>query len=259
MMVGDNENDNQLHVRFATKEQAAWALNPLNEKRIPTFSFSMTVKDKDGKAMQVPAERNPYGFYNNVPYDDRGWPTFETGCASAVEAHLYKNKNQGTPYNGDFDAAEEYQPKLTDISKGPDGTGKKEVVRITKAVEKVLDEVYAKLDVATFTGKGDKEIVKNLLKDYHNQMIDMVTRIRHEKEAKENRTTVDAVARRPVNPKIIAPDMAGKIISEDWKQSMRAKRKQERTQHGLARSMSSASLSSAKVAPLDGDSTIADA
>ena len=85
----------------------------------------MTVKDKDGKAIQVPAERNPYGFYNNVPYDDRGWPTFETGCASAVEAHLYKNKNQGTPYNGDFDAAEEYQPKLTDISKGPDGTGKR--------------------------------------------------------------------------------------------------------------------------------------
>jgi hypothetical protein len=226
---GDPTNDNMLHVRFSTKEHAAWALDPRNPNRLPSFG-----------------EKSAFGFYNDVKYLNRGWPTFETGCASTVEAHMYRNQQQPRrAYNPDFEAAENFQPKLTNIS-----NLQRQYVRIQKPVKEVLDKAYADLQTAKFTGKGDQEAVIQMLKDYEEQIFSFVKKERDEIAARELQATPEAIEKIYVGAKSMAPDMASKSIAKRWKHSEWAKQKQEKSQHGLARSMSSLKKSSTKVLPV---------
>ena len=189
---------NRLQVRFATEEQARWAIDPTNPSRVPALWTD--------------------SFYNSRPYDNRGWPTFETGCARTVEAHMYRNKNQPRrSYNADFDAAENMQRKLTNIS-----DGLREIVSVTQDVGVVLNDTFEKLasDSVKFTGKGDNALTTSLLKKFNQDMEYVVVKEYWKNAAKELDTDEARLSKMELSMDMIQPDLAPATIygrRKPWK------------------------------------------
>jgi hypothetical protein len=94
------------------------------------------------------------------PYDMRGWPCFEQGASFTVAAHLAAAERQGSLPKR-FKLAQESRPKVIEIS-----GGKMVVPEINGSPKTLLERAQKAVDEADFTGKGDREVVKELLADF---------------------------------------------------------------------------------------------
>merc|ERR1712096_173808 len=83
--------------------------------------------------------------YNRTPYGDRGWCVMEEGAAQLAAFY------QGTS---------ESQPKLIDIS-----FDEPEPYAVSE--KPTVADIEARIDRATFTGKGDKEVVMKQIKEFN--------------------------------------------------------------------------------------------
>ena len=104
-----------------------------------------------------------FAVYNDRAYDGedgRGWTTFEQGTSLCIAAHLHSAGRRGL-LSKRFKDAEGSRQKVIDISDG--------VVRFPDLdfePEKILEDTQLAMDSVTFTGRGDKERVVELLSNF---------------------------------------------------------------------------------------------
>ena len=67
-------------------------------------------------------------------------------------------------------------------------------------MHEVLDNVYGKLETAKFTGKGDKDNVIKMLKDYEKQIFSFLKKERAAIAAELLQTTESAVDKKSLPP-----------------------------------------------------------
>jgi hypothetical protein len=104
--------------------------------------------------------------YNAVPYEGRGWPTFEAGAALTVTAHL---NSLDTKYLLDAGglARAKRTPKMLDVDASPSVA-----VQETRGPNEVLEEAITKVSSAArtkFVGSGDRSKVQGMLQDFSDQ------------------------------------------------------------------------------------------
>jgi hypothetical protein len=119
---------------------------------------------------------NQAAFESRAMADDkRGWPVFEFGVAQMVDAYFERDRKKRV-LGESMENAEASQPKLTNIS--PDlrcpeivrpVTRRSAAMRCCTRDEMLRPEALRKrietqLENVTFTGKGDKETVKEQFK-----------------------------------------------------------------------------------------------
>ena len=100
--------------------------------------------------------------WNARPYDERGWPSLEQGAAATIAAHLAEVDARGQLPKR-FALAQASRPKLIDISNGVTT-----FPNIDSDPARQLDQAVAAINAATFTGKGDREVVTELLWSFHD-------------------------------------------------------------------------------------------
>ena len=93
--------------------------------------------------------------FNSRAYGDRGWCCFEEGAAKLAAHHRRKAAKSG---------AADRNPKLIELS---DDGEMARVVDVASTRRPRLDELEGTINAAHFTGKGDKEVVVKMLKDYN--------------------------------------------------------------------------------------------
>ena len=104
-------------------------------------------------------------FYNERPYDDRGWCVFEQGVATMADAHVKVAERQalekGRELPERFRLAQAARPKVTDISNGMS------VVQVmTESPEELLSTIGVRIDKSKFTGAADKPTVKQMAQEF---------------------------------------------------------------------------------------------
>lgn len=103
----------------------------------------------------VPEHIPAYSCDRGEPYS--GWCTAEQGVASMAVAHLTKAAAEATLPER-IQAAQRARPKLTDLS----GGGVRNVA-VNMEPLKLLEQTAADIEGATFVGKGDRDMVKQML------------------------------------------------------------------------------------------------
>ena len=102
-------------------------------------------------------------FYNTRAYDGkfgRGWTTLEQGAAMTSAAHLSAAERAGQ-LSKSLSHAHTARPKLIDISGGQPNT-----VKTDADPRQLLIETSQAIANAVFTGKGDREVVQQLLAEF---------------------------------------------------------------------------------------------
>ena len=125
-------------------------------------------------ALAVPLEAEGgaiFTLWNNRPYSERGWTTFESAVSTEVVARAYY-------YPKTRRVLERLPPKLIDI----DHDVQVEPVAVPEAeimaggekggAKARIDRVREALCTAVFTGKGDRDKVVNMFNTYVDKMID---------------------------------------------------------------------------------------
>jgi len=114
-----------------------------------------------------------YPLYNSRSYKERGWPTFESGAAVLAKTHLEheaeRDDREAHRAGNIFTRADAARSKLLRIGAGefptivPDEKIKEGPDAVRQHVEMLLQNVF-------FTGKGDKDDVIEMLKEYNGKM-----------------------------------------------------------------------------------------
>ena len=94
-------------------------------------------------------------WYSERGYFERGWTTFEDGAAKLAAGHRTAEDKM---------LLGEKQPKLIDISGAVPA-------RIDVSKAPTLRSLETALSRATFTGKGDEEVVMKLLRDFNTLLM----------------------------------------------------------------------------------------
>ena len=98
--------------------------------------------------------------YNDRPYDVRGWCVFESGVATLMQSVL-----QSSPVGRELRKICRL-PKLVEIGMGPDNAWCDLSAGDYTGEGELVGSFTARLDQATFTGKGDEEVVLGLYRNY---------------------------------------------------------------------------------------------
>ena len=152
--VGEAELHRTLGLRpneSATFEEGRWLVHFASHERAKA-----AVVGAEGTAGAAAV----FTFHNEQPYDERGWTTFESAVSTEALAHI-------AYYEGLQAVLTRLPPKLIEI----DGEGPREADEaaggpIDEGMGPRVERVRSSIRVATFTSKGDKDIVLGLYGDY---------------------------------------------------------------------------------------------
>ena len=109
------------------------------------------------------------GVYNDRPYENRGWTCFESGVSGEAIA-------QAQHFKGLDAVLKRLPPKVIEIDgDGPRVADADEAGSSDEGTGPRIERVRASLKAATFTGKGDEEVVMRLYNDYFAKISRAVT------------------------------------------------------------------------------------
>ena len=83
-----NRTAGEACVKFASEDAAQRCIKEIREGHDERLKERL--KERTGLKEGNDPGINAFSAYHDVPYDDRGWPTFEQGTARTVAAHLKK-------------------------------------------------------------------------------------------------------------------------------------------------------------------------